>query len=189
MRRTRSNRYGISQSQQARSLYIKPFQALDMLRQESIPVKEAALSESDFFLSLTVDRTALSPCILASTSAGFEPAQMGRFPFAYEGTDFGSTTLLVETVASYLQLPATAHDNLAQLLQGLWRVFKEKEAYLLEVRANATSAFEVRDARFAFDDAAFRSSGRQEDVQQLRNPAEEVPEEVEAEKDGIVYVK
>ncbi|OJJ73862.1 hypothetical protein ASPBRDRAFT_520213 [Aspergillus brasiliensis CBS 101740] len=189
VRRIRPNRHGVSQSQQTRSLYIKSFQALHMLRQESIPVKEAAPSESDFFLSLTVDRTALSPCILASTSAGFEPAQTGRFPFAYEGTDFSSTNPLVETVASHLQLPVTAYDNLAQLLQGLWRVFKEKEAYLLEVRANATSAFEVRDARFGFDDAAFRSSGRQEDVQQLRNPAEEVPEEVEAEKDGIVYVK
>ncbi|PYH39910.1 putative succinyl-CoA synthetase subunit alpha [Aspergillus neoniger CBS 115656] len=189
MRRIRPNRYQVSQPQQTRSLFVKPFQALDMLKKESIPVNEAAPSESDFFLSLTVDRTALSPCILASTSAGFEPAQTGRFPFAYEGTDFGSTNPLVETVASHLQLPATAHDNLAQLLQGLWRVFKEKEAYLLEVRANATSAFEVRDARFGFDDAAFRSSGRQEDVQQLRNPAEEVPEEVEAEKDGIVYVK
>ncbi|XRM41392.1 hypothetical protein ABZX51_004667 [Aspergillus tubingensis] len=189
MRRIRPNRYGVSQPQQTRSLFVKPFQALDMLRKESIPVNEAAPSESDFFLSLTVDRTALSPCILASTSAGFEPAQTGRFPFAYEGTDFSSTNPLVETVASHLQLPATAHDNLAQLLQGLWRVFKGKEAYLLEVRANATSAFEVRDARFGFDDAAFRSSGRQKDVQQLRNPAEEVPEEVEAEKDGIVYVK
>ncbi|GAT29386.1 succinyl-CoA synthetase subunit alpha [Aspergillus luchuensis] len=189
MRRIRPNRYGVSQPQQTRSLFIKPFQALDMLRKESIPVNEAAPSESDFFLSLTVDRTALSPCILASTSAGFGPAQTGRFPFAYEGTDFSSTNPLVATVASHLQLPATAHDNLAQLLQGLWRVFREKEAYLLGVRANATSAFEVRDARFGFDDAAFRSSGRQKDVQQLRNPAEEVPEEVEAEKDGIVYVK
>ena len=31
--------------------------------------------------------------------------------------------------------------------------------------------------------------GRQKDIQALRNIAEEVPEEVEAEKDGIVYIK
>ena len=160
-----------------------------MLREKSIPVNEVATSDSDIFLSLTIDRTALSPCILASTSAGFEADQTGRFPFAYEGTDFSREQSLVGTVASHLRLPATAYDNLAQLLQGLWEIFKEKEAYLLEVRANTTDTFEVRDARFGFDDAAFRSSGRQAEVHQLRNPAQEVAEEVEAEKDGIVYIK
>ncbi|PWY89800.1 CoA-ligase, partial [Aspergillus heteromorphus CBS 117.55] len=176
-------------SHQTRGLYVKPFQALDMLREKSIRVNEAATSDSDFFLSLTVDRAALSPCILASASAGFESAQTGRFPFAYAGTDFSSAHPLVAAVAAHLQLPATAHESLAELVQGLWRIFTEKEAYLLEVRANATAALEVREARFGFDDAAFRSSGRQEAVQRLRNPAEEVAEEVEAEKDGIVYVK
>ncbi|PYI12539.1 succinyl-CoA synthetase subunit alpha [Aspergillus sclerotiicarbonarius CBS 121057] len=187
MRRVTPGRNGASQSQQTRSLYVKPIQALDMLREKSIPVNEAAVS--DVFLSLTIDRTALSPCVLASTSAGFDLDQTGRFPFAYEGTDFGRDHPLVETVAAHLQLPATAHDNLALLLQGLWQIFKEKEAYILEVRASIIKKFEVRDARFGFDDAAFRSSGRQEEVHQLRNPAEEVTEEVEAEKDGIVYIK
>ncbi|PYH99391.1 succinyl-CoA synthetase subunit alpha [Aspergillus ellipticus CBS 707.79] len=174
---------------QTRSLYVKPFQALDMLRERSIPVNETATSDTDFFLSLTVDRTALSPCILASASAGFEPAQTGRFPFAYEGTGLSSAHPVVEAVASHLQLPAAARESVAGLLQGLWQIFTEKEAYLLEVRANATETFEVRGARFGFDDAAFRSSGRQQEVQRLRNPAEEVAEEVEAEKDGIVYVR
>lgn len=48
---------------------------------------------------------------------------------------------------------------------------------------------EVYDARFGFDDAAYRSAGRQEEVHQLRDKEEEVPEEVVAEKDGIVYIK
>lgn len=40
-----------------------------------------------------------------------------------------------------------------------------------------------------FDDAAYRSTKRQEDIHRLRQKDQEVPEEVEAEKDGIVYVK
>ncbi|PWY83095.1 succinyl-CoA synthetase subunit alpha [Aspergillus sclerotioniger CBS 115572] len=180
---------GSPQSQQTRSLFVKRFQALEMIKEKSIPVNEAATSESDIFLSLTIDRTALSPCILASPSAGFEPDLTGRFPFAYEGTEFSREHPLIETVASHLQLPTTAHDNLAQIFQGLWQIFTEKEAYLLEVRANTTDTFEVRDARFGFDDAAFRSSGRQAEVQQLRNPVEEVAEEVEAERNGIFYIK
>lgn len=88
-------------------------------------------------------------------------------------------------------LPASGHDQLTSLVQALWEIFKEKEAAVLETRVGmaADSTLEVHGARFGFDDAAFRSSGRQEEIHRLRNPAEEVPEEVEAEKDGIVYVK
>ncbi|RAL10475.1 putative succinyl-CoA synthetase subunit alpha [Aspergillus homomorphus CBS 101889] len=179
----------VQQQQQIRSLYVKSFQALDMLRAKSVAANEAAPSDADFFLTLTVDRTALSPCVLASSTADFEPEKTGRFPFAYEHTSLDSASPLIKAVASHLRLPSTAQEKLAQIVQALWQIFTEKEAYLLEIRANATDVLEVRAARFGFDDAAFRSSGRQEDIQSLRDPAEEVPEEVLAEKDGIVYVK
>lgn len=76
-------------------------------------------------------------------------------------------------------------------MQSLWEIYKEKEAFVLETQVGICTdgSFEVHGARFGFDDAAFRSSGRQEDIHRLRNTAEEVPEEVEAEKDGIVYIK
>lgn len=54
---------------------------------------------------------------------------------------------------------------------------------------SADGKLEVYDARFGFDDAAYRSAGRQEEVHKLRDMKEEVLEEVVAEKDGIVYVK
>jgi succinyl-CoA synthetase alpha subunit len=160
-----------------------------MLKEKAIPVNEGAQSASDLFLSLTIDRTALSPALIASSSAGFEPSSSARFPFAYTTEKFSAGHPLI-AAAAQLQLPESAHAELAELVQALWRLFKEKEAFVLEVRANhASESLEVRGARFGFDDAAFRSSKRQEDVHRLRNVAEEVPEEVEAEKDGIVYVK
>lgn len=70
-------------------------------------------------------------------------------------------------------------------------VFVTKEAFLLEVKAGIapdTNDIHIIDARFGFDDAAHRSSGRQSDIHALRNKADEVPAEVEAEKDGIVYI-
>ncbi|KAB8271801.1 succinyl-CoA synthetase-like protein [Aspergillus minisclerotigenes] len=178
-------------SKQSRSLFIKQFQALDMLKEKSIPINETEFSESDIFLNLTVDRTALSPCVIASTSADFAPSHTSKFPFPYFNTDFSSSdSPIIKCIASHLHLPETTHETLAELVQALWQIFKEKEAYLLEVRVNpSTEGLEVRGARFGFDDAAFRSSGRQKEVHSLRNPAEEVHEEVEAEKDGIVYVK
>ncbi|KAL3449559.1 succinyl-CoA synthetase-like protein [Aspergillus insuetus] len=175
---------------QARSLYIKQFQALYMLKKEGIRVNEGAESVLDFYLSLTIDRTALSPTLIISTSPEFEPSSITRLPFAYNTEKFTPTNPTITATAADLELPESAHEKLAELVQVLWRIYKEKEAFTLEVRANHTDgSFEVRGARFGFDDAAFRSSGRQEEVHQLRDVAEEVPEEVEAERDGIVYVK
>src|SRR6202043_367521 len=44
-------------------------------------------------------------------------------------------------------------------------------------------------ARFGFDDAAFRSAERQVDIHGLRCVEDEMSEEAEAERDGIVYIK
>lgn len=175
-------------SQQKRSLYIKQFQAFDILKQKSIAVGETP-SASDVSVSISVDRTALSPCIIASSNAESDPAHSCKFPFSYAQSSLDSS--LISDVASYLGLPASAHGKLADLTQALWEIFKEKEAFVLETRVGILSDgnLEVHGARFGFDDAAYRSSGRQEDIHRLRNVAEEVPEEVEAEKDGIVYVK
>lgn len=175
------------QKMQSRTLYIKQSQALDILKQKAIHVNETAESPSDLHLSLTIDRTALTPRLIASPSADFEPGNSVRLPFAYTTEKFGASDPIIATLASQLRLPNAAHAKLAELVQALWEIFKQKEAFVLEVRAS--ESLEVRGARFGFDDAAFRSSGRQEDIHKLRNAKEEVPEEVEAEKDGIVYVK
>ncbi|KAL4872800.1 hypothetical protein BDV12DRAFT_126479 [Aspergillus spectabilis] len=192
MRRTTLETQKSLAKAQSRTLYIKQFQALDMLKEKAIPINEGAQSVSDLFLSLTIDRTALSPTLIASSSAGFEPTASTRLPFAYTTETFSASNPVIGAVVSHLQLPDAAQEKLAELVQALWQIYTEKEAFTLEVRANYASAsgsLEVRGAKFGFDDAAFRSSGRQEGVHRLRNKEEEVREEVEAEKDGIVYVK
>ncbi|BCR86153.1 putative succinyl-CoA synthetase subunit alpha [Aspergillus chevalieri] len=184
------------QKVQTRSLYIKPHQALDMLKQKALTVRETPPSEleskSSFSLSLSVDRTALTPCFIASATPDFSPAKSRKFPFPYTTTDLKSKkNPLVKDIAAKLRLPETAHPRLATLVQGLWKIFREKEAFSLEVKVypSADGKLEVYDARFGFDDAAYRSAGRQEEVHKLRDMKEEVLEEVVAEKDGIVYVK
>lgn len=176
-------------AQHKRNLYIKQFQAFDILKQKSISVGEQT-SPSDVSISISVDRTSLSPCIVASPNAEFNPTQSRKFPFSYTETNLENSSL-VSAVASHVGLPESSHGKLAGLVQALWNIFREKEAFVLETRvgASADGNLEVRGARFGFDDAAYRSSGRQEEIHSLRNTTEEVAEEVEAEKDGIVYVK
>jgi Succinyl-CoA synthetase, beta subunit len=153
-------------------------------------VNESASSfDSSVSVSITVDRTALSPCIIASPSSNFNTAQSQKFPFPYTQTEFESS--VIAAVASHLGLPVSTHKQLTEIVQALWEIYKEKEAFTLETQIgiSADGTLEIHGARFGFDDAAFRSSGRQEDIHKLRNKSEEVAEEVEAEKDGIVYVK
>ncbi|KAJ5574890.1 ATP-grasp fold subdomain 2 [Penicillium hetheringtonii] len=175
--------------QQKRSLYIKQFQAFDLLKEKNVLVNGSPY-KSDASISISVDRTALSPCIIASPTAEFDPAQSRRFPFAYSETNFDGNPIIRE-VTSQLGLPVSAQGRVAGLVKALWEIFKEKEAFVLETHIGtaANGTLEVHTAKFGFDDAAFRSSGRQEDIHRLRNTAEEVPAEVEAEKDGIVYIK
>jgi succinyl-CoA synthetase alpha subunit len=174
---------------QKRSLFIKQFQAFDLLKQKGIPVSESA-SGSDLSVSIAVDRTALSPCIIVSPTIESDPAHSRKFSFPYTQASFDRTPVIA-AVASHLGLPASTHRQLAKFVQSLWEIYKEKEAFVLETQAGISTngSFEVHGARFGFDDAAFRSSGRQVDIHKLRKTAEEVPEEVEAEKDGIVYIK
>ncbi|KAJ5578089.1 uncharacterized protein N7459_007053 [Penicillium hispanicum] len=170
-------------NQQKRSLYIKQFQAFDILKQKNIPATEAA-SASDVSVSVSVDRTALSPCIVASRNADSGVSQTRKFPFSYSQASFDNGAIIAD-IASYLNLPNSSHSNLARLIQALWEIFKEKEAFVLEtlVGTSAAGTLEVHAARFGFDDAAFRSSGRQKEIHSLRNTADGVSEEVEAEKD------
>jgi succinyl-CoA synthetase alpha subunit len=82
------------------------------------------------------------------------------------------------------------HQSLLKLISGLFYIFIKKEAFLLETMfVERLGDLKVVGAHFGFDDAAFRSTKRQSDVHALRAIGDEDPQELEAEKDGIVYIK
>lgn len=162
-----------------------------MLGEKTIPISKASQGEGlpEFSVSLTVDRKTLSPCFITSPTPDFKASESHRISFPYKNGPVPPN--VISDIVSSVNLPDSAREDVLKLARHLWGIFLHQEAYLLEVRVRRSQAgrLEVLDARFGFDDAAFRSSGRQESVHQLRNKNEEVPEEVEAEKDGIVYVK
>ena len=176
---------------QKRSLYIKQSQAFDMLKDYDVPVSEQpAIPGEEYLLAVSIDRSNLCPCIVASppTTAEDPYIEARRFPFDYRA---GLDDSVIPSMAKRLQLNSSSTEPLSRILHSLVKLFRAKEAFVLETRLSVASSGElaVSSARFGFDDAAFRSAQRQADVQVLRNMKEEVPEEVEAEKDGIVYIK
>lgn len=110
---------------QKRGLYIKQFQAFDLLKQKSVPVNETS-SDSDFSVSIAVDRTALSPCIIASPTAEFDPTKSRKFPFPYTQTEFDGSPIIADA-ASHLGLPASGNEKLAGLVQSFGRSIRRKK--------------------------------------------------------------
>lgn len=113
-----------------------------------------------------------------------------KFPFAY-GSDGATTDAMLENVSKHLGMEGVAQKGLASLISNLVDIFMSKEAILLETKfaIRDDGNLQIQAAHFGFDDAAFRSSGRQKEIHALRDKEVEVREELMAEKEGMIYVK
>ncbi|KAM7190634.1 Succinyl-CoA synthetase-like protein [Naviculisporaceae sp. PSN 640] len=139
-------------------------------------------------LGIGIDRSTRSPCIVASPDIASKTIK--HFPFDYQR---GPDDLAVERIASHLQISTkgnAAVESLRQVIKALTKVFYDKEAYVLTTHiVERLGAIKVVGADFGFDDAAFKSAGRQAELQELRDLAAEDEAEREAAKSGIVYIK
>lgn len=183
------------QTQQRRSLHLRTDQASDLLKQYGIETVEAPKEESDSrLLVLTVARSARSPSIIVSPTTKDDAVHQRsvHIPYDYEA---GPQSEQLKEALRVLQLSsasAPVQAEASELIKKMATLFKEKEAVSLEVRLSASGAepaLSVYAPNFTFDDAAFRSTKRHEDLHALRDTSLEDPTELAAEPDGIVYVK
>lgn len=176
---------------QKRTLIIKQHESFDLLTQRGIKTTGNS-SANDLLLAISVDRSARQPAIVAAPTS--EPSQLfsrsRRFPFEYRSKDATSDAMLSQVIQT-LEVSDSAKPALKNLLEQLVDIYVSKEAVVLRTNIQVSEDGEVKvsGAQFRFDDAAFRSSKRQEDIHALRDIDGEVPEEVAAEKEGMVYVK
>ncbi|KAH8883980.1 hypothetical protein GQ53DRAFT_407900 [Thozetella sp. PMI_491] len=178
--------------QQKRHISLSEEISMDLLRSQSgINCGPYSGIGERHYLAIGIDRSTRSPAILAAPT--IKPGELDqgvrRFPFDYRR---GIDELAIERVAAHIGVgkKTAAVDSLRKVVRALSDVFYSKEAYLVETHVvERLGEIKVVGARFGFDDAAFRSGGRQGDIQALRELAREDPSEVEAEKSQIVYIK
>ena len=174
-----------------RNVHIQRNQASTLLQEYGILIskEETRQKGQSWVLAVTVDRSANCPCLIAGrvndpknpwAKTSKIPFNLGRFPLNQ-----------ISFIINGLRIDARYNNSFRNMVIGLVRLFEEKEASVLELEFHqlGKSRLEVFKADLTFDDAAFKSATRQEDIQALRNTQDEIPEEVEAEKDGIVYIK
>lgn len=178
--------------QQRRTLYIKQRQAYDMLNERGITTADPPTIKDEKFVAISIDRETRQPCIIASPSTDPQYAfqQSKKFPFAYGSNDATSEDLLA-AVSTHLQVSENGKRSLQKLIAELVEIFMSKEAFVVQAKfaLGDNGELQVQGAKFGFDDAAFRSSGRQAEVHALRDVESEVREDVEAEKEGMIYVR
>lgn len=186
----------VAQKQQGRSLYIRPVQAPTVLETylehlEGVTLTSDAAPPEAFYVGLTVDRTERQPCIRTSPTTDVSQFRQTakRFPFDQREAPPES---LVKAAIEHINAPG-ATDQLAGLIRALAKMYKEKEAVTLSgsvsIGQDGNLKLHAPSMVLQFDDSAFKSSKRQQDIHSLRQKEREQPEEVEAEKDGIVFVK
>ena len=182
----------MSNDQRRRSLYINQSEAVDILTKAGFRKSDTLCSSRTCMLGISVDRSERSPCIIASPST--DPTDMlylsKKFAFAY-GSDDAMSDAMLKNVSCHLAISGAAQKGLFELISALHDIFVSKEAFVLETKIVITENGEVKinEAKFGFDDAAFKTAGRQGDIHALRDNTFEVPEEVDAEKSGIIYVR
>ena len=175
-----------------RTLYITQSQAFDMLREKGIPIVDQPSPIEERLLAISIDRTSRSPCIIASPTA--DPGSAQRYPFDY-GSDPTTSIDTMTAISKQLGLDSSTLPVLKNLVAQLISIFMTREAFVIETKfrphssPNNPSDLQIYAARFGFDDAAFRSAGRQSATHSLRDPSLEEWSDLEAEKYGMIYVK
>ena len=174
---------------QKRTLYVRENLAMNLLRERGINAGPYSGKGTKRLLAVAVDRENLSLCIIASpgTDQSQPRAKAKKFPFDFRN---GFDDSLAPAIAEHLQLGQSSKDSLAKLINILVDLYMKKEAFHLETSfVERLGELKVVGAHFGFDDAAFRSTKRQADIHALRRREDEDPQELEAEQDGIVYIK
>ena len=162
-----------------------------MLENTGITISKSEDPESrDYFLIITVDRTTYTPCIITSFSIGGESPHIHEKTYALP-MDKVVNDSTFSSIAMDLKCGQESLVSLSNLLSSLTNIFFDKEASSLAIRVSRDQQgkLSVARAEFEFDDAAFKSGKRHADLQEMRDTSIEVPEEVEVEKEGIVYIK
>ena len=156
-------------------------------------VKDATIAR-ELYLSLLVDRGSGRVAFVASTEGGVDIEAVAA------NTPEKIATLTVDPasglspfhgrfIASALKLEGPLAKQCEKLVAGLYKLFVEKDASLIEINplvVTKAGNLLCLDAKIAFDDnALFRHT----DIAALRDLSEEDPAEVEAQRLGLSYVK
>ena len=163
-------------------------------RVQRIYVEEGCEIDSEFYLSLLVDRNNSCVTLIASVEGGMEIEEVAEnTPEKIINVTIDATTGLrshhARKVAFQLGLRDKQVGEAVNFLQAIYKAFIELDASTIEINPlvlDKSGSLVALDAKMNFDSNALY---RQPEIEKLRDLSEEEPAEVEAAKSELNYVK
>src|ERR1700755_1405659 len=157
-------------------------------------IEETAAIDRELYLGIVLDRAAAKLVFMASRAGGMEIEEVAaKDPKAifkaYIDPGVGFQAYQARELAFALGLKPTQIDDAVKFMMGLYKVYIDTDASLLEINPFITTKDDklfALDCKINFDDNAMF---RHKELKELRDVAEEDPLEVEASKYSLNYIK
>ena len=159
-----------------------------------ILVDEAVTIEREIYISIINDRSSRCPLIMASSAGGVdieEVAQVSPEKIVKSPINplIGLQNFQARDIAFEIDLPREYWKSFIQILTGLYRTYIETDATLVEINPLVVTKDKrllALDGKMIIDDNALF---RHPELIEFRDLDIEAPEEIEARKYGLSYIK
>jgi len=157
-------------------------------------VEEVSRIAKEYYVAITIDSASECPVVMASEAGGMEIEEVAaespeKIIRANVDPIIGLQPYQCRALAYGINLPAELIRPAAALMDNLYKIFESKDCSLAEINplvVTEDGQLVALDAKLNFDDDAV---DRHPEIKNLRDPEQEDPLEVEADKFGISYVK
>ena len=157
-------------------------------------VDEAAAIETEIYFSITNDRAARKPVMIASAAGGMEIEEVAakspeNIIKVHIDPLLGLRDYQARDIAVGIDLPRDLWKDFSAIASGLWRVYTDNDATLAEINPlviTKQKTLMALDGKMLIDDNALY---RHVDLAEMRDVDEEAPAETEARKYGLSFIK
>jgi succinyl-CoA synthetase beta subunit len=157
-------------------------------------VEEAVPIEREFYVGIVNDRRSKCPVLIASGNGGMDIEEVAKTnPEKIFRTSIdpllGLCDFQLRNAAIGIDLPRALWKDFIEIIQLMWLIYIENDATLTEVNPlviNAEKHLVALDAKVIIDDNALF---RHPELADLRDMDAEEPEETEARKFGVTFIK
>lgn len=157
-------------------------------------VEEGVSIQQEIYLGMTVDRERGETVMIASAEGGIEIEEVARVSpekIAKVGINplLGLRDFQIRNLATEIEIPRALWRSFIAVCQNLYAAYQELDATLAEVNPlviTTDGRIIALDGKIIIDDNALF---RHPDLVDKRDTSAEIPEEIEARKFGLAYIK
>ncbi|WP_456271559.1 ADP-forming succinate--CoA ligase subunit beta [Bacillus sp. AK031] len=156
-------------------------------------IEEGCDIKKEYYVGLVLDRATSQVVLMASEEGGTEIEEVAeatpeKIFKEYIDPVVGLTGFQARRIAFNINIPAKLVNKAAKFMLGLYNVYTQKDASIVEINPLVVTGdgdVMALDAKFNFDSNALY---RQKDVMELRDLEEEDAKEIEASKYDLSYI-